>query len=213
LDGLANGACTLDVAPCLDARTIFLCSEAPEARAAVTPLDAPGATALQAALDSLIAEGGSATRCRSVPVAVPVGRRRHRNLGITFHVVAETSLPYYRSEQAIDLYCLPAGEAPSFSGEIAPILVLRCAVAGCHTPTHRRGGLDLSSSAVAYDAFLRDKVFPDRPRRSHLLTTIRARRMPPGCRGRRRVPPPGGCLSPEERKRIVAWILGGGPDN
>jgi hypothetical protein len=54
-------------------------------------------------VDALVAEGGSAPRCRSATVVVPVAQCRRRNLAVEPHVTVETSTPLYRSEQKLEL--------------------------------------------------------------------------------------------------------------
>lgn len=112
-----------------------------------------------------------------------------------------------------------AVEAPSFARDVAPMLVKRCAVGGCHTPLTRQAGLVLTRDG-AYDMLVGrrallapdlDRVRPGRSDSSWLVAMIgsdAARR-----RGASRMPLAATPLTANQIATIVHWIdRGASPD-
>ncbi|MBK7141630.1 MAG: hypothetical protein IPH75_06080 [bacterium] len=103
-------------------------------------------------------------------------------------------------------------DVPSFAADIQPVLVLRCAIAGCHGGTSAEGGLNLGSAT--YHAVLHGSgshgpiVVPGDAAASSLYfkTTSSPQfelRMPPG----------GPYVPTSDQEKIRDWINGGAPDN
>jgi hypothetical protein len=89
---------------------------------------------------------------------------------------------------------------PSFAGQVAGIFASRCAA--CHAPA----GVEASKPYQTYDQIVGPKsaTFPDGANVIHLLTQIRACRMPqPGA-------PP---LTSDEGKTLQGWLYCGAPNN
>ena len=104
---------------------------------------------------------------------------------------------------------------------VAAIVVHNCAFPGCHDPTTKEHGMDLSSAANIYDAWvnkkgfdycrnaLRMRVVPGAPEASYVMVKINGAET---CEYSLRMPPPPGmALSSEQIEVIRAWIAAGAP--
>lgn len=97
---------------------------------------------------------------------------------------------------------LSAEEPPDFERDIAPLLVNRCL--GCHHPTKRSGGLDLSTSAgLSRGGDQGPALAPGNPHESLLWSRVQSREMPPV--EAKEIPP----LTKPEISRLAAWIAAG----
>lgn len=118
-----------------------------------------------------------------------------------------------------------AAASPKLSTDVLPIVKMRCALAGCHDPIKREHGMDLSTAATIYAAWVgREtadhcrnnmavvRVAPAKPEASFVVTLIEA---PPGrCAEQRRMPPVAlPVLPPAEVKIIRDWVLAGALNN
>lgn len=133
----------------------------------------------------------------------------------------------------------PARVVPSLARDVAPLLVARCATAGCHAGADPVMGLDLSSP----DAIVRTALrVPARERPAPSASAVApgdprwgamARIDPGNVTGQglpeysylvykvlgdgpvigARMPPEGPALTDEETSRIADWIAGGAPSN
>jgi hypothetical protein len=111
--------------------------------------------------------------------------------------------------------------APKLSTDVVAITKMRCAVAGCHDPMKKEHGMDLSTAATVFAAWVNKatadhclnnmavtRVVPGKPENSFVVTLIQA---PPGrCAEVRRMPPPPVAqLPPAEVKVIRDWVAAG----
>lgn len=93
---------------------------------------------------------------------------------------------------------LPAVDASGhFDRELAPLLAARCL--GCHNPSERKGGLDLTSRTGALQGGESGAaVVPGNPEESLLIRRLRAGEMPPA-----------GELPGDQIEMLAEWIRGG----
>lgn len=118
-----------------------------------------------------------------------------------------------------------AAAGPKLSTDVAPLVKMRCALAGCHDPIKREHGMDLSTAANIFTAWVNKptadhcrnnmavvRVTPTKPEASFVVTLITA---PPGrCAEQRRMPPvPLPVLAPAEVAIIRDWVLAGALNN
>jgi hypothetical protein len=111
--------------------------------------------------------------------------------------------------------------APKLSTDVVAITKMRCALAGCHDPVKKEHGMDLSTAATVFAAWVNKttadhcrnnmavtRVVPGKPETSFVVTLIEA---PPGrCAEVRRMPPaPMPQLPPAEVKVIRDWVVAG----
>jgi len=113
------------------------------------------------------------------------------------------------------------GLAPvSFTNDVAPIFVQRCATTGCHVGTLADGGLDLSDGNAHGDAVNvatkscggdRTRVIPSDPSESYLHDKIHGVDL---CGTSKKMPPSGKPQLTDEQKQVItAWICGGALDD
>jgi hypothetical protein len=114
---------------------------------------------------------------------------------------------------------------PKLSTDVLPIVRMRCAVAGCHDPIKKEHGMDLSTTATIYAAWVNRmtadhcknnmpvvRVMPNKPESSFVVTLIEAQ--PGRCAEQRRMPPvPLPVLAPAEVQTIREWVLAGALNN
>ena len=118
----------------------------------------------------------------------------------------------------------PASASVSYDQNVSPILVSRCAYAGCHVSPNPPNGLNLEAG-VSYAAIVnvaadqrpaQDLVTPGDVNASYLWLKIAAAQgiaggpMPVGCPG---IPPAGGCLTDMQTAAINQWIVECAQDN
>jgi hypothetical protein len=218
-DGTADGVCTFPLQACLGADPA--CGVTGVTSARVRPASLPGGGALQAAIQRL-APG----QCTAPGFAVPV--KRSAALGPIRPGVARVKVMVAadgkKDPDTLRLTCQPA--APSFAGNVQPILSQRCAVAGCHDAITRYSELDLSAGAAPASVVGRPSVeggslllvTPGSIKKSFMarkilgrgLKSVNGALMPFGCPG---APPPSGCPADPEIYAILAWIQSGAPNN
>ncbi len=111
--------------------------------------------------------------------------------------------------------------APKLSAHVLPIVKQSCAQAGCHDPTKKEHGMDLSTAATIHAGWVNEKsndhcennatvtrVVPGQPDASFVVTLIK--NLDCRCSTPKRMPPaPMAALSAAEVKTISDWVAAG----
>jgi hypothetical protein len=120
---------------------------------------------------------------------------------------------------AADVMVQPA--APKLSKDVLPILKMKCALAGCHDPIKKEHGMDMSSAATIFPAWVNKitadhcknnaavtRVVPFKPDESFVVTLISA--VPGRCSEVPRMPPRALPQLPAAEVKVIRdWVLAG----
>jgi len=226
IDGKVDGVCMLDVQACINVSGLGGCTPGQlDTPPTVTPASSPTAQQLATALDMLDrAAAGCTMPGLMLPLTVSLAGIKAGKARLT--VLATSGGK--RDRDQLQLACLPAATAPSFSQAVQPILSNRCAYSGCHDASTAHNGISgnlvldagvAHANLVGMHATLGKllRVKPGSLRGSEMARRILGKGyargglpMPQGCPN---IVPAQGCLTEQERFTILAWIANGAPDD
>jgi hypothetical protein len=212
MDGTVDGACTFGAQACFAVDPSCAATTLSAVKGA--PAKLPAAGALAAAIYGL-----QPGQCTAAGIVVPVKQKKGPKPAkpgkAKLKIIATSDMG--KDKDKLKLTCLPS--APSFAGDVQPILTATCAtLGGCHDAV-RGGNLSLLPGQ-AYGQLVgvraengKPRVTPGKPQKSELTRRLFGKggaAMPLGCPGGS---PLGGCLTETDIYTLITWIQAGAPNN